>query len=137
MIIIIGAGIGGLSLATRLAKSGFLVKIIEKNAKPGGRCNYLEKDGHLLDSGPTVFMMKEVYTKTFADIGEKMDDYIDLIRVDPSHQIYFRDGSKFIMTTDQKKMKDQMEAFEQGSYNSLQRYLKEGELDYFLCLEAS
>ena len=134
MIIVIGAGIGGLSLAARLAKSGFLVKIIEKNAKPGGRCNYLKKDGHLLDTGPTVFMMKEVYTKTFADMGEKMDDYIDLIRVDPSYQIYFRDGSKLIMTTNQKKMKVQMEAFEQGSYNALQQYLKEGETNYNIAM---
>ncbi|MHA1994147.1 MAG: phytoene desaturase family protein [Candidatus Hodarchaeales archaeon] len=104
-IIIIGAGVGGISAASRLGKSGFQVTVVEKNSTPGGRCNHIEKDGHSFDSGPTILLMKEIFSEAFADLNEKIEDHLELIRVDPSHSIFFKDGSKLSLTSNPLKMK--------------------------------
>ena len=67
-VIIIGAGIGGISSAARLAKKGFNVTVIEKNKKLGGRCNYLKIDGHYFDTGPSFLLMSEIYSKKFEEL---------------------------------------------------------------------
>ncbi len=69
-VIIIGAGIGGISTAGYLANQGYNVKIFEKNAYPGGRCGKFVKDGHRFDIGATFLMMPGVYEKTFSAVGE-------------------------------------------------------------------
>jgi phytoene dehydrogenase-like protein len=56
-ILIVGAGLGGLSTALRLAKSGYEVCIVEKNNQAGGRLNQLKKDGFTFDTGPSFFSM--------------------------------------------------------------------------------
>ena len=82
--IVIGAGIGGIATAARLAKSGYEVTVLEKNDTPGGRCNQIIRDGHRFDIGPTLFLMPEVWEETFASLGEKMSDHLDLKRIDPT-----------------------------------------------------
>jgi phytoene desaturase len=129
-VLIIGAGVGGVYLAARLAKAGFNVNVIEKNDQVGGRCSFLVKDGFSFDTGPTILLMKEVFESAFNDLEEKMEDHLDLIRVEPSHSIFFKDGSKLELTFDQMKLKNQLETFEKKSYDSLKRYLKEGETNY-------
>ena len=64
-IIIIGAGIGGLATALRLAKKGYKVTILEKNEQLGGRLNQLKKDGFTFDVGPSFFSMSYEF-KEFA-----------------------------------------------------------------------
>jgi phytoene desaturase len=56
-IVVVGAGLGGLSTALRLAKQGYSVEIIEKNEQAGGRLNRIEKDGFVFDTGPSFFSM--------------------------------------------------------------------------------
>ena len=62
--IVIGAGIGGIATAARLARQGFAVTVLEKNEKPGGRANQIIRDGHRFDTGPTLFLMPEVWEET-------------------------------------------------------------------------
>ena len=78
----IGAGIGGIATAARLAKNGYEVTVLEKESTPGGRCNQIVRDGHRFDIGPTLFLMPEVWEETFASLGEKMSDHLDLKRID-------------------------------------------------------
>ncbi|MBM3145595.1 MAG: FAD-dependent oxidoreductase, partial [Chloroflexi bacterium] len=113
--LVIGAGIGGIATAIRLAQNGYQVTVIEKNQSAGGRCNIIEKDGHRFDTGPTLFLMPELYKQAFADLGERIEDHLDLIRIDPTYQIHFDDDTVLHLTSDLKAMQDQLEGIETGS----------------------
>ena len=65
-VIVIGAGIGGIAAAAYLAQQGLHVTVIEKNARPGGRCDRFDREGHHFDAGPTLFVMPLVYEAEFA-----------------------------------------------------------------------
>ena len=56
-ITVIGAGIGGITAAIHLAKRGLKVTVIEKNGRPGGRCDRISRDGHHFDTGPTLLVL--------------------------------------------------------------------------------
>ena len=134
-IVIIGAGIGGLTAATHLAKAGLNVTVIEKNDQPGGRCDRISKDGHHFDTGPTLLVMPKLYESEYAALGTSMGDSLDLERVDPTYHLVFDDGSKLALTSDYEGLSDQMEAIEPDSFQALLRYLEEGHRHYHLGIE--
>ena len=88
-VLVIGAGIGGLSAAIRLQNAGYQVEIYEKNAVPGGKMHRLEFDGHSFDVGPTLVMMPSVYREIFEIAGRNPDDYIPMVKLDPMYDVYF------------------------------------------------
>jgi phytoene desaturase len=133
--LVIGAGLGGISTAARLARHGYQVTVLEKNATPGGRCNQLVRDGHRFDIGPTLFLMPKVFAETYADLGERMQDHLDLRRIDPTYRIHFDDGTQLALTSNINAMQPQLEAFEPGSLNGLLRYLAEGHTHYHLSMK--
>jgi phytoene dehydrogenase-like protein len=109
-VIVIGAGIGGISAAARLAKTGFEVILLEKNDRAGGRVIQLEKNGYRFDTGPTLFLMPEVFTATYADLGERMADHLNLVRIDPTYRIHFHDETSIDLTSNMHWMQNQLEA---------------------------
>jgi phytoene desaturase len=133
-VLVIGAGIGGIATAARLAQHGCQVTVLEKCGQPGGRCGRLVKDGHSFDTGSTLFLMPEFYTRTFAELGERMEDHLDLLRVDPTYHIHFKDGTTLALTSDLNAMQTQLEAIEPGSFGGFLRYLNEGYLHYKLSI---
>ena len=135
-VLIIGAGIGGIASAARLAKLGYKVKILEKNEIPGGRCGYMEIQGHRFDTGPTLYLMPELYRKAFNVLGENIEDHIELSRIDPTYRINFPDGQQFILSSDLSRMKTQLEEIETGSFQSYLEYLEEGLDHYRIALPA-
>ena len=134
-IVVIGAGIGGLTAATHLAKQGFHVTVVEKNTRPGGRCDRISRDGHHFDTGPTLLVMPLLYEAEFAALGVSMHEMLDLQRVDPTYHLVFDDGSQLALTSDMKSMQEQLERFERGSFQGLLRYLNEGYRHYHLGVE--
>lgn len=134
-VLVIGAGVGGIAAAARLARSGFQVTVLEKNSAPGGRCSRLVNDGHRFDIGPTLFLMPEVFAETYAALGVHMEDQLDLRRVDPTYRIRFDDGVELALGNDLYAMQQQLEALEPGSFDGLLRYLVEGHTHYRLSLE--
>jgi phytoene desaturase len=132
--LVIGAGIGGIATAIRLAQHGYQVTIVEKCERAGGRCNIIEKDGHRFDTGPTLFLMPNLYKQAFTDLGERIEDHLDLVRVDPTYQIHFDDGTHLKLTSDLKAMQSQLEGIEPGSFGNYLRYLQEGHRNYHLAL---
>lgn len=134
-VIVIGAGIGGIATAARLARNGYRVTVLEKCEKPGGRCGQMVIDGHRFDTGTTIFMMPAIYAETFSALGERMDDHLNLQRIDPTYHLYFQDNSEFRLTSDQSEMLAQMETMEPGSYQRLRQYLAEGCQFYALSME--
>ncbi len=134
-LIVIGAGIGGISAAARLARAGYNVTLLEKNAAPGGRVALLEREGYRFDVGPTLFLMPETFAATYADLGERMADHLTLRRVNPNYRVHFHDGSYLDVTPDMARMREQMEAMEPGSFQELLRFLDEGYRHYYTSLE--
>ncbi len=133
-VLVIGAGIGGIAIAARLAQHGYQVTVVEKGERAGGRCDRLIRDGHHFDTGPTLFLMPEIFAQTFADLGERMEDHLDLRRVDPTYHIHFGDGSAVTLTSNLNAMQAQLEAIEPGSFGGFLRYLSEGQVCYELVL---
>ena len=134
-VLVIGAGIGGITTAIHLAQHGMKVTVLEKNGRPGGRCDRFSRDGHHFDTGPTLLVMPLLYEAEFAALGTSMREMLDLQRVDPTYHLVFDDGSRLALTSDMKSMQDQLEAFEPGSFPSLLRYMEEGHRHYRLSME--
>jgi phytoene desaturase len=133
--LIIGAGLGGIATAARLARCGYEVTVLEKNATPGGRCGQLIRDGHRFDIGATLYLMPQVFAETYAALGERLQDHLDLRRIDPTYHIHFDDGTKFVPSADLNAMQAQLEAIEPGSSGALLRYLAEGHKHYHVSLQ--
>jgi len=133
--IIIGAGLGGIAAAARLAQHGYSVTVLEKNATPGGRCGQLVCRGHRFDTGPTLLLMPEIFAETYRALGERLPDHLDLRRIDPSYRVRFDDGLELALTSDLHSLQAQLEAIEPGSFHGLLEYLAEGDRHYHLALE--
>ena len=125
-VIVIGAGVAGIATAARLAQRGYQVTVVEKNECPGGRCGHMEIDGHVFDTGPTLYLMPGLYRQVFADLGERVEDHLELQRVEPNYHIFFADGFDLTLTTDLNQMRTQLEEIEPRSYESFLRYIEEG-----------
>jgi phytoene desaturase len=134
-VIVIGAGIGGMTAAIHLATHGLQVTVIEKNVRPGGRCDQISRDGHHFDTGPTLLVMPLLYASEFAALGASLPEALELQRVDPSYRVVFDDGSHLALTADLHAMQAQLEAIEPGSFLGFLRYLDEGHRHYHLSME--
>src|SRR5512142_446399 len=134
-VLVIGAGMGGITAAIHLARRGLHVTVLEKNARPGGRCDRLSRDGHHFDTGPTLFVMPLLYEAEFRALGTSMHERLNLQRVDPTYHLVFDNGSQLALTSDMASMREQLESIEPGSFQSFQRYLQEGEQHYQLVVD--
>ena len=99
-ILVFGAGIGGITVADYLANTGFEVTALQKKSTPGGRCSQLIRDGHRFDTGPTLFLIPEVFSETFSALDEPIEDHLDLRRIDPPYHIHCNDGTTPALTSD-------------------------------------
>ena len=88
-IIVIVAGVAGLSAAVRLQKLGYEVTLYEKDRQVGGKMNQIKTAGFTFDLGPTIVMMPEIYREVFEFCGKDPDDYIPMKKVDPMLKLYF------------------------------------------------
>ena len=93
-VVVVGAGLGGLSAACHLTGRGHDVTILEKATTPGGRAGLLELDGYSFDTGPTVMTMVDLLDATFAAAGAERTDHVELTRLDPAYRALFTDGSE-------------------------------------------
>jgi len=133
-IIVVGAGVGGIAAAAHLANRGLDVTVLEKNPRPGGRCYRISRAGHHFDVGPTLYVMPRVYEQAFADLGERIEDWLDLQRVDPTYHLIFGDGQKLSLTSDLEAMRTQLESIEKGSFLRYLDYMDEGKRHYKLAM---
>ncbi len=134
-VIVVGAGIGGITAAIHLSKQGFQVTVIEKNARPGGRCDRISRDGHHFDTGPTLLVMPRLYESEFNALGTSMSELLELQRVDPTYHLVFDDGSQLALTSEMGVLEEQLEAIEPGSFQGFLRYMEEGQRHYHLSIK--
>ncbi len=114
-IVVVGAGLAGLSAALHLAGRGRSVTVVERGAHPGGRMGRLDVHGYRLDTGPTVLTMPEILDETFAAVGSSVADRLDLKPVVPAYRAEFADGSGLDVHTDPAAMADEITRFAGGA----------------------
>ena len=93
-ISIIGAGIGGLSAAARLAKLGHKVTIFENSDRVGGKCRTEWFEGYAFDTGPSLLTLPAVYRDLFLKTGKRIEHVLDLQPVNPAFVYNFSDGKR-------------------------------------------
>jgi len=108
--VVVGAGLGGLSAALRLAGTGREVTVLEREAVPGGRAGRLEIDGYSFDTGPTVLTMPDLIADALDSVGERLEDWLELEPVDPLYRAYYPDGSTLDVRADIDAMAAEIEA---------------------------
>jgi phytoene desaturase len=134
-VIVVGAGVGGLASAARLAHQGYRVTVLEKGKEAGGRTGSLKVDGFTFDTGPTLLLMPEVLEETFKATGRKMADYLTLVRCDPNYRIHFRDGSDLTLGTELVEVQKELERLEPGSFRKYLQFLSVGKEQYDVSLK--
>ncbi len=108
-IVIVGAGLAGLSAALRLAGTGREVTVVERAAVPGGRMGRLDVGGYQFDTGPSVLTMPDLIADALDCVGESLDDWLDLAPVSPLYRAYFPDGSRLDVLADPDAMSAEIE----------------------------
>ena len=97
-VVVVGAGLAGLSAAMRLAGAGRTVTVLEREAVPGGRAGVVVTDTaqgqYRFDPGPTVLTMPDLIADCFDSLGERMEDWLDLEPVRPLYRAHYADGSQ-------------------------------------------
>lgn len=90
---VIGSGLGGLAAACTLAARGYQVTLLERNAWVGGKAAELRAEGFRFDMGPTILTVPSVLRRIFSEAGRRLEDYLDLVPLDPQWRCFFNDGS--------------------------------------------
>jgi phytoene desaturase len=103
-VVVVGAGLAGLSAAMRLAGAGREVVVLEREQRPGGRAGRLELGGYSFDTGPTVLTMPDLIEDAFSALGEDYRDWLDLIPLDPAYRAFYPDGSNLDVFADPERM---------------------------------
>jgi phytoene desaturase len=128
-VVVVGAGLAGLSAALHLLGAGRRVTVVERDPQPGGRAGRLARGGYLIDTGPTVLTMPDIAEEAFAAVGERMGDRLDLIPLHPAYRARFADGSSLEVHTDAEAMESEIERFagpaDAAGYRRLRRWLEQ------------
>lgn len=102
---VIGGGLGGLAAACTLAARGYAVTLFERNSWLGGKAAVLDSDGFRFDMGPTILTVPSVLKRIFAEAGERLEDNLELVRLDPQWRSFFHDGSTLDLVSNCNEMK--------------------------------
>lgn len=122
-VVVIGAGLGGMSAAIMLAQSGFEVTLLEKNAQVGGKLNLLETQGFRFDLGPSIFTLPQIFRPIFDHDGKRFEDYITLERVDPQWRNFFEDGTVFDLWEGEEDMRRELARFGADGFEDYRQFL--------------
>ncbi|GAA1313114.1 phytoene desaturase family protein [Saccharothrix xinjiangensis] len=138
-VVVVGAGLAGLSAALHLRGAGHEVTVLERLPHPGGLAGRLDVAGHLVDTGPTVLTMPELLDEALGAVGERLADRLDLLPLHPAYRACFADGSALDVHTSADEMEQAVREFaggrEAAGYRELRTWLTrlyEAERDRFV-----
>lgn len=110
-IVVVGAGLAGLSAACHLRAAGHDVVLCDRAEAPGGRLGRLERDGYRFDTGATVMTMPDLLDEPFAALGESRAERLELLPVDPYYRAVFADGSHLDVVAGAEAMREEIRRF--------------------------
>ncbi|MBQ0827003.1 phytoene desaturase family protein [Streptomyces tagetis] len=126
-VVVVGAGLAGLSAALHLLGAGRRVTLLERDPLPGGRAGRRDLGGYRLDTGPTVLTMPHLADEAFAAVGERLADHVELLPLHPAYRAGFADGSTLDVHTDADAMEAEVARFagprEAAGYRRLREWL--------------
>ncbi|WP_420113117.1 phytoene desaturase family protein [Pseudactinotalea sp.] len=135
-IAIIGGGITGLSTAALLAADGHDVELFEARDALGGRAGSWAFEGFRFDTGPSWFLMPEVFEHFYRLLGTTTADQLDLVRLDPGYRVFFESGAgQLDLGSDRECSLAAFEQVEPGSRARMERYLDSARETYRLALD--
>jgi len=114
-VVVVGAGLAGLSAALRLAGAGRRVTVLEREPVPGGRAGRVSVSGYEFDTGPTVLTMPDLIADALDCVGEELPDWLELRPVQPAYRGYFPDGSTVDVHADVEAMAAEVERVAGGA----------------------
>ncbi len=129
-VIIIGAGLGGISAAIMLRINGYDVEIFEKNDKIGGKLNTITEQGYTFDLGPSILTLPQYFRKLFDASGKKMEDYIRIEKVRPHWRNFFEDGTVIDLHPDMDFMKQELDKLGGDVYDQFRNFMSYSEKQY-------
>jgi len=133
--VVIGAGLGGLAAAARLAAKGYRVTVLEKLDGPGGRAYTFRQDGFTFDAGPTIVTAPYIFEELWEACGSRLADDVELRANDPYYKIRFDDGSEFNYSGDPEKMRSEVARFNPEDVAGLGRFMERSREIYKVAFE--
>ena len=124
---VIGSGFGGLALAIRLQAAGCRTMLFEKRDQAGGRAYVYRDQGFTFDAGPTVITAPGCLRELFTLAGRSMDDYVELLPVNPFYRLFWEDGYRFDYSADQALIERQIEKKSPADVAGYKQFLKYSE----------
>ncbi|MGH3896991.1 MAG: phytoene desaturase family protein [Pseudonocardiaceae bacterium] len=126
-VVVVGAGLAGLSATLHLVGAGRQVTVLEAQPHPGGRAGRMDIAGYRLDTGPTVLTMPDLVDEALAAVGDSVAARLDLVALHPAYRARFADGSVIDVHTDAAAMEAEVRAMagpdEANGYRRLRDWL--------------
>ncbi|MFF6999652.1 phytoene desaturase family protein [Streptomyces sp. NPDC008313] len=126
-VVVVGAGLAGLSAALHLLGAGRRVTVVERDGLPGGRAGRADLGGYRVDTGPTVLTMPDIADEAFAAVGDSLHARVGLVPLHPAYRARFADGSELAVHTGTEAMEAEVERFagarEAAGYRRLRTWL--------------
>jgi diapolycopene oxygenase len=129
-VVVIGAGLGGMTAAIQLARAGFQVDLLEKNDCVGGKLNLHREAGFSFDLGPSIFTLPQIFRPVFEGDGKRLEDYITLQRIDPQWRNFFEDGRVIDLWEDPAMMRRELTALGPEAIEDYKRFLEYSRQQY-------
>ena len=123
-VIVIGAGLGGLSCAISLAQDGHSVTIYEKRDRIGGKLNIREIEGFNFDLGPSILILPHIFERLFTGSGEKMSDHFSITRLEPQWRNFFEDDTVVDLWGDIARMEEELSRFPEEETDGYYEYIE-------------
>ncbi|MGV9713614.1 phytoene desaturase family protein [Gordonia sp. NPDC003424] len=135
-VVVIGGGVAGLATAALLAADGHQVDLVEKNSDLGGRAGSWESNGFRFDTGPSWWLMPEVFDHFFGLLGTSTAAHVDLVDLDPGYRVFFENVSDAVdIVGDAQRNQETFEALQQGAGAALSDYLASARRAYELAVQ--
>jgi phytoene desaturase len=134
-VTVVGGGFGGLSAAAYLARAGADVRLLEQHDRLGGHAGVLEREGFRFDTGPSWYLMPDVFERFFGHFGHEPTDLYDLERLDPQYRVFWTDGDRVSIEPNRANVHEVFESYEDGAGEALEEYLAAAERNYELAME--
>ncbi len=127
---IVGGGVGGLSAAAHLAAADAEVTLYERARQVGGVAGRIERDGFRFDTGPSWYLLPNVFERFFQRFGHEPDDFYELERLDPHYRVFWDDGDRVDVPADPTAAAELFESYETNAGEAFRRYLADAETAY-------